>query len=137
MTKEQLLQSTIDYYGVDPENRRCFKDGNCKYSPKTAGKQGLSEGCAIGRHLSPKVQKAFDNFSGNSYSIIDIMAKEEMKKLLPEWMQEMPVGFLSSVQVLHDKSSSWGAKGLSNVGKQRVNRIIEEYKLSMPLLNTD
>lgn len=130
MTKEQFLQSTIDYYSVDPYNRRCHRDHGCKYSPENAGKEGKSEGCAIGRHLTPEVQKKLDESQG---IISDIITYKSLKQLLPEWMQEMDPDFLDQVQLLHDTSSSWEPNGLSERGKERVNTIINKFNLSMLL----
>jgi len=45
MTEKQFFEETIAYYSVDPLNRLCMKDDSsiCKYSPKSVGKEGLSE----------------------------------------------------------------------------------------------
>jgi hypothetical protein len=62
MTKKELLLDTIEYYSID-RNRRCELDNSCKYSPKSAGKKGISEGCAIGRHLSEETKEFYDKQS--------------------------------------------------------------------------
>lgn len=138
MTKEQFLQDTIDYYSVDPENRRCINGTTCAYSPANANKEGKSEGCAIGRHLSPEVQTKFDkgiNCTPLNLTIFAIMNNQEARKLLPEWMQKMDASFLSDVQCLHDINTYWDSNALSNKGKERVNTIIAEHKLSTELFS--
>ena len=52
MTRLEFLESTIKYYGENPE-RRCQTEGSCYYSPITSGKESISKGCAIGRLIDP------------------------------------------------------------------------------------
>ena len=136
MTPEEFLKDTIDYYSTDI-NRRCVssKGGSCVYSPKNAGKVGVSEGCAIGRHLTDETKELFDKYKGENIGcpdILDIFKSDEMRHHLPIWMQKMDKYFLNRVQSLHDRTSSWdGKNGLSTTGKMRVNSIIENYKLKM------
>src|SRR4051812_25883876 len=51
MTQKEFLLDTLEYYTTDV-NRRCVSTHDaCFYSAINAGKEGISDGCAIGRHL--------------------------------------------------------------------------------------
>jgi hypothetical protein len=89
-TREEVLQDAIDYYWGKPE-RRCVKEhGTCSYIP-----QGESEGCAIGRLVSPEIA---EELGKNGYGICVISQFEK----LPEWMKVMRQKFWVKMQVLHD-----------------------------------
>jgi hypothetical protein len=128
MTQEQLLKDTIDYYSVNPAKRRCAKIGGCYYSPEKANKPS-SEGCAIGRHLTPEAKIAFDDLA--SSDIVSIMNHDDHKAMMPDWMQEMNPDFLNSIQNLHDGPRNWDINGLTGRGKEIVNDIITEYQLNL------
>lgn len=114
MTQRELLVNTVKFY--TSENRALAK-GACIYL-----KTKTSPGCAIGRHLTPEVQQVFHKIQveDNAGSINSICEDPESKKLLPDWMQEMNIGFLKSVQQLHDSSECWDIEGISALGKQEV-----------------
>jgi len=127
MTESQFLQNMLNYYCADPLARRCVSiSGGCKYSPVSINKL-TSEGCAIGRHLSPDVQIKFDNQI--CAGIEDILDKKYLKELMPKWMQNMNEDFLSDSQALHDMNIFWDDKGLSNEGISRVEEIIKKFDL--------
>lgn len=122
MSPERFLAETIMYYSVNPTERRSIHKGACYYSSR----HPKSEGCAIGRYLEPSLANAFD--SGFPSSIAGLFYQH--KNLLPKWMQDSDVDFLSSVQKLHDISSYWTDGGLSDKGKEHVDKIIRLYQLS-------
>ena len=135
MTQEQLLKDTINYYSANPAKRRCVnkKLGACYYSPKRAYKP-LSEGCAIGRHLTPEAKIAFDDLASSDSDMTTISAIMEVganKAMMPSWMQKMNHEFLRRVQGLHDRSEYWDVQGLTGRGKEIVNDIITEYQLNL------
>ncbi len=141
MTQEQLLKDTINYYSANPAKRRCVnkKLGACYYSPKRAYKP-LSEGCAIGRHLTPEAKIAFDDLASSDSDMTTISAIMEVganKAMMPSWMQEMPVGLLADIQRLHDVENHWDSSGLTKIGKRAVNYIINRYSLDMAPLAVD
>lgn len=136
MTQEEYLLDTLEYYSVDPINRRCISESieiGCRYSPVTIKKEGLSEGCGIGRKLSPEAALEWDKLG--TTTIYRIFLRPEMKVLAPEWMQEMDVDFLSDIQRLHDVSYNWCDKGLSNYGKASLVSIIISYELNKELFS--
>lgn len=131
MTKEEFLLDTLEYYSGHLE-RRCEADGVCKYSPKAVNKQGKTEGCAIGRHLSEEGKLAFDNLPLNGITHIRQDYPVTFAKYAPLWMQEMDTFYLSAIQALHDSDDNWTDKGLSYYGKREVKTIIENFSLSNP-----
>jgi hypothetical protein len=131
MTKEQLLKDTIDYYSKDPVGLRCVKNngqGNvtCRYSPKNVNKP-KSEGCGIGRHLSPEVKLRYDEEENNS--IKEIFKDPELKAMAPKWMHRIGIKYLMAIQSLHDCTNHWTATGLSEAGKNQVSYLIWSFKL--------
>jgi len=129
MTELELLEDTIKYYSENPE-RRCVVMRSCYYSPITAGKENISEGCAIGRHLDKdfalQIDNEDDDFGGCSQieNVLSIMLeKEENKSKFPDWMLKMKPNFLSDIQGLHDGVSHWDKNGLTQEGLEYVKEI--------------
>lgn len=131
MTKEEFLKDLIDYYSVNPLERRNGSEPYCTYAPKTT----LTEGCAIGRHLQGTFEekKTWDKIDASYTDIVKELLNEdtEIKDLRPEWMKAMDINFLQNCQGLHDSGSCWTDEGLSEYGKVRVNDIISFYDLEM------
>lgn len=128
MTPKQFLEDTIAYYSVNPQERRCKNyRGMCSYSPRTVEKEGKSEGCAIGRHLSPEAQEQWDTYDDND-SVIGMKNRTELfASTAPEWMQTMNERFLRDVQRMHDVDGYWNENGLSAEGLEKVDLIKKEY----------
>jgi hypothetical protein len=115
----KFLNETVKYYSEDV-NRRCVSDdGMCYYSPTSAGKKGKSEGCAIGRKMTPYQKGAADR----KIQPVDRLAEN----LIPVELKTMPMNFLFEVQTLHDRNEYWGDKGLSEEGKSRTAGIKQKY----------
>lgn len=130
MTRQEFLLDTVKYYSEDT-NRRCVMhvDGlpYCYYSPKYAQKVDISEGCGIGRKLSPEAQEAYDSKGG---PIGQLFCSNSHKRMAPQWMQEMSVDFLIRLQSFHDSDPYWNKnEGLSEEGKLSLNYILYEYGL--------
>lgn len=120
MQKRELLVSTVQHYTTE---NRALVNGVCLYSCTTN-----SLGCAIGRFLEPEVALAFDNVPGGAG--IGIIAKmEEYKQLLPNWMLELGIHFLSEIQKLHDCLYCWDTNGITEEGKHRVSNICTTFDL--------
>ena len=125
MNRKQVLEDTIKYYSEDT-NRRCVKNSGCYYNPINAGKEGISEGCAIGRLISEELQIELDSISDseeNGSGVYNL----EVFILLPEEIQALGQDFLSSLQNLHDSGTFWSRKGLTEAGKRRVTEIKRIY----------
>lgn len=126
----QFLVDTIAYYSKDVK-RRCTSGITCAYSPKSVGKEGISEGCAIGRHMTPANQvkaDAYAEFNNSSVDKID-------EKLIPKKLINLGIPFLVQMQRLHDASQNWDEDGLTVIGKQKVGDIVEEFGLDNHLVS--
>ena len=133
MNKEEFLLDTLDYYTTDT-SRRCEFNSACYYSPNTIGKEKFSDGCSIGRHLTKEAQKTLDRASalGRPLNISQIFRHHIYNKyieLIPEWMRELGVSFLSSVQRLHDDSSHWGENKLSEEGELALYNLLDSHDI--------
>jgi len=120
MTELELLEDTIKYYSENTE-RRCTDNRGCFYSPITIGKENISEGCAIGRHLDKDFALKIDKLDGDRLSVM--LEKEENKNKFPDWMLKMNPSFLSEIQGLHDAKSHWDKNGLTQEGLEYIKEI--------------
>lgn len=116
----EFLQGTVDYYSVNPLERRCIDNGACMYSPKSVKKEGKSEGCAIGRHLDSRLAWELDEENSNTDCSVN---EEHIFERLPKELQELGKDFLFDVQSFHDIDINWNKHGLSSTG-QRVHQEI-------------
>lgn len=116
-----LLEETVKHYSKNPMERRCTKDGKCRYSAETLNLK-KSTGCAIGRKLTPKKRLQLDKqFEGKPSGVEDVFDE------LPKKLQELGEDFLSQLQGLHDTNNYWDEKGLTEEGKQEVENIVGWY----------
>lgn len=121
-----LLEDTIKYYSEDI-NRRCVNSTTdlCYYS-STSIPDKWSDGCAIGRLLTPKLRLELDAKS----SEMSNTSVKHIFHLLPENIQDYGKDFLDKLQKLHDNARNWNDEGLSEHGKIMVDEIkfeINEY----------
>lgn len=118
-----ILQDTVQYYSQDPEGRRCKNDYSCNYSPKTIGKEETSEGCAVGRLLSPKLREYLDK----EYEGKGGVSNDDLFSKLPQEVQDLGQEFLSRLQGLHDTDRYWYSEGLTEIGVRAVRQIEKDY----------
>jgi hypothetical protein len=127
MTQTEFLLDELEYYTTDT-NRRCVDGGACTYSPAKVSKVGISQGCAIGRHLTPELQEELDERGGYSgVSNPDIFPR------LPDNLKELGQNFLYNCQSLHDCDDYWEENSLNEAGKEAVNHIITTHNLDESL----
>ena len=123
MTELELLEDTIKYYSENTE-RRCSSEDGCYYSPITIGKEGISDGCAIGRHLDKEfalqIDKDYDELNIKSLMKSKFIGNEDK---FPDWMIKMKLDFLVSLQNLHDDNLYWDKNGLTQEGFEYVKEI--------------
>lgn len=112
-----FLEETANHYNL---NNRCSTATGCRYSPESLGLKGKSEGCAIGRKLTPTLAKKLDREGGTVSYIF-----EE----LPEELKALGRGFLMHIQLLHDNYSNWDREGLSEIGERTVESIKKQFEL--------
>lgn len=114
-----LLEETVKHYSKNPTERRCSKQGECRYSAETLDLP-KSTGCAIGRKLSKKKRLELDKQFG-AFSVNAVFDR------LPKKIKELGVDFLADLQVFHDVVSYWNNEGLTNDGKEEFERIKNKY----------
>ena len=116
-----VLEDTVKHYRLG--NRSVvtneFYTENCTYIPNNPKK---SEGCAVGRlvkdkRLLAKLDKTSNGIIGGDYDE------------LPKYIQVLGSDFLNKLQVLHDEPAYWNTKGISKMGKVRVNELKEIFEL--------
>ena len=119
-----LLNETIEYYSADPVGRRCITERRCAYSPIKLGLEGTSEGCAIGRKIPAELAEELDaEIGGSAVGNTDIFNR------LPEELKILTIQFLEVIQYLHDSNGSWDDKGLTQLGKEKVEQIKKDFQL--------
>lgn len=134
MTKEEILLETIQYYSK-PNTRAVILglhdiQSECSYE--------LSDGrrCAVGRCMT---DAAIDKLRTNNdlRQPIDRLAVDnaDLDTMLQEKYHGHSIDFWTRLQGIHDNRLSWNEKGLSIEGKNKVNKIINDYLLDIPLLN--
>lgn len=133
MTLEEILIDTLEYYGAD-ENRYCKGLRTCEYSPFTLGIEEISEGCAVGRLLTPELAILLDE-NGVS-SIEEIQPKldpdeeeDDKSHLLPVQVQQKLIDnmdFFMELQDFHDCKRIINGV-LTDTGKSNLIRFINDY----------
>lgn len=118
----KVLQETLEYYKQDPQAKRCKEGKTCAYSPYTVGKQDTSEGCAVGRLLTPELQQRLDK--ENEGDIVELVFHK-----LPEEVQSLGLDFLLYLQYFHDSDLYWNAEGLTKKGEQKYKRLMEKVEM--------
>ena len=126
-----FLNDTIEYYSENI-NRRCTDEyGNCYYNPASVGKEEISEGCAIGRHLSKELKEKLDKLFGSEGAIEevyeDVLVDNED---FPSDLISLGLVFLRDIQLLHDYHTHWKVGGLTELGELRVSLIKNQYELN-------
>jgi hypothetical protein len=124
-TMKIMLDDVVEHFSKDPKGLRCTIGEGCFYHPMEEKPNSI--GCAIGMYLPNKLCKKLDG--RNQTTIVEIIKDKELKSLLPKWMQEVDLRFLSGLQILHDIHTYWTDKGLSELGKEEVRRLKTEYLL--------
>jgi hypothetical protein len=107
-SKENYLVDLLDYYSVSPEERRCVGSPQCFYSPITLNKL-TSEGCAIGRNMTPENAKKLDELEPDGMWYSDCVTK--YRELFPKEMLLLNTMFLQRCQGFHDDGDNWDAWG--------------------------
>ena len=99
---QEILKDTVDYYRVDPLNRRSLDDdGNCMY---TWG----DKHCAVGRYLKPEYQK--ENWPDNgmsAYELAEYSDDYSIDQFLVDKAHGLDVTFWRDLQDIHDTPGYW------------------------------
>lgn len=123
MTYLDVLEETINFYTVDPVNRRSvdISNGNCFYSYE-------GKNCAFARYMDD-----VDNFikkyplynHETARTIIKTFGMDVMKKQVRNLTD---LQFWGKIQILHDDEYYWNETGLSEDGIEYANEIKELIK---------
>jgi hypothetical protein len=112
----EFLNDTILHYNL--KNRATRLNGRCIYSPI----EGVSDGCAIGRHIVDK--ELCEELDKESKSISSLMGI--YPDILPKHIYELGSYFLRRIQILHDSESSWTLEGISESGIYKAEKIRQD-----------
>ena len=107
-----FFNDTINHYNSNNRGERA--SGTCSYMA----------GCAIGRHLDKKLCKVLDAIPHSSVSNAKVF------NMLPKELQALGQEFLAAIQSLHDVSSCWDEKGLTEEGLEQANNIKYRFNLN-------
>ncbi len=128
MNLEDFLIDFLNYYTNDCTRRVLGRHKNLHKSGHVYRNSPTSEGDPVGRHCSE--QLAIDIDLKHHGGLISGVNKSLIAKL-PEWMQEIPLHILSSVQSMHDGDGYWDIKkGLTPEGKKWLKNFIINNKLN-------
>lgn len=137
MTKQEFVLDFINTYVKDP-SKRCVLGNRCRYSPVTLGKTyDESPGCAVGKWLPPELALDLDKEFAVSISSFLREDREYSSELLEIFsglgdnLDEIK-DFLTEIQMLHDHNSNFSETGLTPMGRQYMDKIIEKYRLDIP-----
>ena len=125
----EKLADNLAYY-VNDTNKRCKNDTSCYYSGETAKKD--SEGCFVGRFLTPEDRIKADNgltFGASGVSTLK-MRSGELGITIPQIIQDN-VKLMGKFQSLHDLNEYWTETGLTNEGKTTLKMIINDFELEV------
>lgn len=134
MNLEDILLDTLEYYGAD-ESRYCKTINSCQYSPLSLGLEGVSEGCAIGRLLTPELAFELDKLNVGSINDIESINDDEgeiegdKSGILPAEVQQKlmkNLDFFSDLQSFHDCKRIINGV-LTDYGKSQINGFIRDY----------
>lgn len=123
LTKAEIIDEIIvNGYAKDPSTRALDDRGQCVYRNKD-GKR-----CAVGKtinnlHLAKVVELEgdVDELDENLYDTFDISLEQAMFKKY----RGHEVAFWADMQMFHDANANYDEEGLTQIGKDRLNRLKE------------
>lgn len=134
LTKIEIIDETVNYYSEDI-NRRSIKTITAfDQTINTCVYNGTNKThCAVGRCLLDKYKKRGSKLPGNDLDmcvLTEILTGVEfdyfdynIDKILSPKYRGHDVNFWCSLQTLHDKEGNWSDSGLTERGKEYVNRL--------------
>jgi hypothetical protein len=113
----EVLEDTINYYSVDPVNRRSSFNNETFYY-----KNGNS--CAVGRYIIDVKNFIKINEIYNTETVKSLFESFGFDILKNEVSDLVDIKFWNLIQSLHDTSDYWNDKGLSELGLEKKENII-------------
>jgi hypothetical protein len=129
LTKLEILEETIAYYSEDVSRRAIYTevitDGDEDYEePQCYYESPDGKHCAAGRMMTEEFLNSKYLIEGTSItSLIDASSIPVFK---PEY-QGHNNKFYTELQRLHDADHNWDSNGLTELGRQKVESIKEEF----------
>jgi hypothetical protein len=109
---------TRNFYAKDPSRRALMSNGSCSYENDEGNK------CAIGRRLNKRdMEYLKENDMIEGYGITEIYGN-----LSTERIKALPEMFWEALQDFHDESQNWDAKGISTLGQNNYEFLIQRIK---------
>lgn len=123
LTKEEIIDETVEYYSVDPKRRRSFNGFGsvCMYTD-----EDMENGCAVGRCLTDKTRQEILDKDMNDSSLMDIEYDLESIGFKNQYRGHS-MKFWGGLQALHDSGMYWDDDGLSEAGKQYVIKLKNRF----------
>jgi hypothetical protein len=113
----EVLEDTINYYSVDPVNRRSSFNNESFYY-----KNGNS--CAVGRYIIDVKNFIKINEIYNTDPVKSLFESFGFDILKNEVSDLVDIKFWNLIQSLHDTSDYWNDNGLSELGLEKKENII-------------
>lgn len=126
MTKTEIIEELFDnYYVKYPWRRAVDSHGNCQY--KTHDK--VPKYCAVGKCLTKSgVKVTVDDNVGTVSDFYDVESeKYTVEPFLKKKYKGHSEDFWEDMQVLHDSEVNWDDKGITQIGKEALERLKKRY----------
>lgn len=127
LTKVEIINETIEFYSADTTRRSVNPKSKlgCSYNYENGNH------CAVGRVMLPKYQKRGTKLKGNTATVGTLLEELKIKKIdniLQPQYRGHDIRFWRKLQILHDRSHYWQENGLTDVGLDYANELLETYK---------
>lgn len=118
MTKAEIINIVANHYNIS--NRAYEKGYGCKYRTSD-GKM-----CAVGMCMTEEGLSEFGDSKGSVHAIAREMRirGKELDNILKDEYRGHDIELWDKLQVLHDNSVYWNEDGISDIGKERVSKLI-------------
>ncbi len=122
MTKVEIINIVASHYN---ESNRAYEKGfGCKYRTED-GRM-----CAVGMCMTDEGLREFGDTKSAVHAIANMLQDrgKELDDILKDEYRGHDIELWEKLQVLHDNETHWNEDGISNLGKHKVSRLINELK---------
>ena len=122
MTKVEIINMVASHYN---ESKRAYEQGfGCQYR--------TSDGrmCAVGMCMTEEGINEFGHTKEAIHAIARTLKErgKELDDILKDEYRGYDIELWVKLQGFHDNSCNWNKDGISNLGKHKVSRLINELK---------